>query len=319
MAALHNDGTLLLDELSQISPDDAAAASYMLANGQAKQRASRTGAARRSLNWQLLFLSSGEESLSALMGRIRKRPNPGAEIRMLDIPAEASAGLGVFEKLHEFNSGGSLALALKEATVVNHGMPGRTWLKWVVENRSALAEQLPKNIHDFCLEHIPANASGQVERSARRFALVAAAGELLTGIGITGWAEGEAENAAVCCFEDWLKDFGGGQRETENVLRQVKLFLEQHGDSRFEQMENTDNRRTVNNRAGFWRTMTEGKEFLVFPEVFKEEVCAGIDHKHAAKVLKDAGWLKSFSNRLTCCVRLPGMPVTRVYQFCSKV
>ena len=29
--------------------------------------------------------------------------------------------------------------------------------------------------------------------------------------------------------------------------------------------------------------MTEGKEFLVFPEVFKEEVCAGIDHKHAAK------------------------------------
>ncbi len=319
VAALHNDGTLLLDELSQISPDDAAAASYMLANGQAKQRASRTGAARRSLNWQLLFLSSGEESLSALMGRIRKRPNPGAEIRMLDIPAESSAGFGVFEKLHEFNSGGSLSLSMKEATAVNHGMPGRTWLKWVVENRSALAEQLPKNIHEFCLEYIPANASGQVERSARRFALVAAAGELLTGIGITGWAEGEAENAAVCCFEDWLKDFGGGQRETENVLRQVKLFLEQHGDSRFEPMENIDNRRTVNNRAGFWRTVTEGKEFLVFPEVFKEEVCAGIDHKHAAKVLKDAGWLKSFSNRLTCCVRLPGMPVTRVYQFCSKV
>ena len=26
-----------------------------------------------------------------------------------------------------------------------------------------------------------------------RFALVAAAGELLTGLGITGWAEGEAE------------------------------------------------------------------------------------------------------------------------------
>ena len=48
VAALHNDGTLLLDELSQISPDDAATASYMLANGQAKQRASRTGAARRS-------------------------------------------------------------------------------------------------------------------------------------------------------------------------------------------------------------------------------------------------------------------------------
>ena len=42
-------------------------AAYLLANGQGKARASRTGAARQSARWRLLFLSAGEESLSALM------------------------------------------------------------------------------------------------------------------------------------------------------------------------------------------------------------------------------------------------------------
>ena len=318
VAALHNDGTLLLDELSQISPDDAAAASYILANGQAKQRASRTGSARRTLTWQVLFLSSGEESLSALMGRLRKRPNPGAEIRMLDVPADAGAGLGVFKELHGFNGGGALSLAFKEAAVLNHGTAGRTWLEWVVKHRALLAEQLPERIRKFSTEHTQ-KASGQVERAARRFALVAAAGELLTACEISGWDEGEAEQAAVSCFQDWLKEFGGGQRETANVLRQVKLFLEQHGDSRFEPMENIDDRRAVINRAGFWRSVTEGKEFLVLPNVFSDEVCAGIDHKYAERVLKDAGWIKTDNKRFNRCVRLPGIGPTRVYQFCPKV
>ena len=114
-----------------------------------------------------------------------------------------------------------------------------------------LAAKLPKTIREFCVKHLPAKAAGQVERAARRFALVAAAGELLTRQDITGWDEGESEQASARCFQDWLKDFGNGHRETTNVLRRVKLFFEQHDDSRFEPMENIDERRAVINRAGF--------------------------------------------------------------------
>lgn len=60
LAALHNDGLLIFDELSQIDPREAGEAAYLLANGQGKTRASKTGAAKQSASWSLIFLSAGE-------------------------------------------------------------------------------------------------------------------------------------------------------------------------------------------------------------------------------------------------------------------
>lgn len=48
-------------------------------------------------------------------------------------------------------------------------------------------------------------------------------------------------------------------------------------------------------------------EFLIFLEVFKREVCKGQDHQFAAKVLEDAGWLKTDRDRFTHRLRLPGI------------
>jgi putative DNA primase/helicase len=80
----------------------------MLANGQGKQRAGRTGAARPRLTWRLLFLSAGEIGLAEHMGEVNKRARAGQELRMIDLPADAGAGLGIFETLHEFETGGVL-------------------------------------------------------------------------------------------------------------------------------------------------------------------------------------------------------------------
>lgn len=62
LAALHNDSLLILDELSQADPKEAGEAAYMLANGQGKTRATRTGAARKAATWRLMFLSAGEKT-----------------------------------------------------------------------------------------------------------------------------------------------------------------------------------------------------------------------------------------------------------------
>jgi uncharacterized protein (DUF927 family) len=64
-----DDGLLILDELSQIDPREAGEATYLLANGPGKTRASRTGTVRQSSRWSLFFLSAGEESLMALMAK----------------------------------------------------------------------------------------------------------------------------------------------------------------------------------------------------------------------------------------------------------
>ena len=77
------------------------------------------------------------------------------------------------------------------------------------------------------------DAGGQVRSVARRFALVAVAGELATKAGITGWPQGEAMRAAQVMFSAWLKERGTtGASEDERAKRQLAAFLSRHGASR---------------------------------------------------------------------------------------
>jgi putative DNA primase/helicase len=320
LASIHNDGLLILDELSQIDPREAGEAAYLLANGKGKARASRSGEARQSASWRLLFLSSGEESLSALLARVGKRTNAGQEIRLADIEADAGAGMGIFEQLHGKDSAAALAKAINDSSSVNHGTVGREWLRRVVTDRSALPKVITDGVRDFVREVVPAGASGQVERVARRFGLVAVAGELATAYGLSGWSEGEADRSAKACFSAWLDGYGGiGNREERALLAQVRGFIDQHGASRFQPIDATGDARIIN-RVGFWRETPEGvREYLVLHEAFKSEVCSGFDPKAAAKTLLERGWLVGSDGRSTQRVRLPGMGQVRVHVFSTQV
>lgn len=318
LAALHNDGLLVLDELSQIDPREAGEAAYMLANGQGKVRAGRTGAARQPAIWRVLFVSSGEVSLSALLAGTGKRPNAGQEVRLADIPADAGAGMGAFECLHEFSAASAFADALSIAAGRNHGAVGMEWLRRIVSNRGELAALIDEGVRDFVAENAPGELPGQVARVARRFALVAVAGELASAFGLTGWAEGEASSAASRCFADWLDGFGGAvNREQQTMLAQVRLFFEAHGASRFESIDGVNDQR-VPNRAGFYRqAANDQREYLVTREAFKAEVCKGLDHAEVAKVLAAHGWIKTEGDgSKTVSTSLPGLSRrTRVYLF----
>lgn len=317
LAALHNDNVLVLDELSQIDPREAGEAAYMLANGQGKARASRSGAARQAARWRVLFLSAGEVSLSTLIASTGKRTNAGQEVRLADIPADAGAGHGAFEVLHGFTAASVLADALTVAVERYHGAVGLAWLHHIVESRQALADLIAEGVRDFVAEAVPTGASGQVARVARRFGLVAVAGELASHYGLTGWREGMASAAVARCFADWLEGFGGTvNREQQTMLAQVRGFFESHGSSRFEGIDATHDQR-VPNRAGFYRDLPAGgREYLVLPGVFKDEVCKGIDHKAAAKELAEHGWIKTESDGgKTVSTVLPGMGKSRVYAF----
>ncbi len=73
IAAAHSGTGLILDEIGQVDGKEAGECSYMLANGEGKQRASRSGGARRKQTWRLLFLSSGETDLSQHMRAAGKK------------------------------------------------------------------------------------------------------------------------------------------------------------------------------------------------------------------------------------------------------
>ena len=320
LASLHNDGVLILDELSQCDPKDAGEAAYLLANGQGKTRAHRNGTARASLRWRLLFLSAGEESLTELMARSGYKANAGQQVRLADFDADAGVGLGAFEALNGCASPAALSLALKDAATRHHGAAGVAWLRAVVNDRDRLVDHIPDGVRQFVAENTPPEAAGQVLRVAQRFGLVAVAGELATRYGVTGWVEGEATQATSRCFASWLDSFGGaGNREDRVLLAQVRGFFETHGASRFEDVGASIDQRVIN-RAGFYRSGMEGtREFLVLPESFKRDLCAGFDQKAATQCLLAQGWiLPGADGRPTQKPRLPGIGTARVYVFTNK-
>ncbi|MGA7741358.1 MAG: DUF927 domain-containing protein [Polyangia bacterium] len=321
VAALHNDGLLLLDELGQIDPREAGGAAYLLANGHGKVRASVTGAARRAAGWHLLFLSAGEQSLASLVAEGGRRLHAGQEIRLADVDADAGAGMGIVEQLNGHTSPAALVDAIRDAAARTYGAVGDEWLRRLVPDRGKIAAHVAANVTQVAAELAPAGASGQAQRVARRFALVAVAGEMATAYGLTGWPEGEAVTATKRSFNVWLAGFGGGvgRREDAAILAHVRGFIEAHGQSRFQQWDASDMQKVID-RAGFWRDVENGRRYYILMEPFRRELCAGFDIRDVVRVLKAAGVLEPGGDgKASRRERLPGIGHARCYVITPRV
>lgn len=320
LAAGYNDALLCLDELSQVDPEKAGQIAYMLSNGSGKTRADRQGYSRKKALWQLLFLSSGEISLAEHMSEAGQKVRAGQEVRIVDIPADTHK-YGLFEDLHGHPNGDAFSQALLEGCKAFHGSAAREFLKLLIENFETVIPLIRNFSNEFMSIVVPKNADGQVSRVAKRFALVAAAGELATSFSITGWEKGDAIHSAKACFFDWLNGRGGtGSQEEQAILSQVRRFFEQHGDSRFTPWDADKDHKTIN-RVGYCKKQDREIAFFVFPESFKTEIAKGFDHKRVAEVCLKHGLLESGSNgELTRSERLPSRTKnTRCYRFTSKV
>ena len=336
-AAQHNDTLLILDELAQLDPKNAGECAYMLANGQSKARAARTGTAKPRLNWRLLFLSAGEVGLAAHMQEGGKRTRAGQELRMADIPADAGAGMGAFEALHDSEGGAAFSTRLAQAVERHYGSAGVAFVQWVADKHEGMAKRVKHDLERITAQLVPTGAAGQVQRVGGRFALVAVGGELATEAGLTGWPPGESTRAVKACFDAWLSTRGGiGNAEEYGMLAQVRSFLELHGNARFMWWHRAadDHAPNVQNRAGFKRMCTpEGKaikknsdhqreygekmqpedgegtqtEYFILPEVFDREICQGYDPQAVKRLLRDRGHLEPDGQHLHRKERLPTM------------
>jgi putative DNA primase/helicase len=331
MAAQHSDGLLCLDELAQLDPKVAGESAYMLANGQGKSRAGRTGAARPRLTWRLLFLSAGEIGLAEHMSEAGKRTRAGQELRMIDLPADAGRGCGVFEELHGHEGGGTLAQHLTRACETTFGTAGRAWLEHLTDGTDGLARLLRERMDATEAALVPELAAGQVQRVGRRFALVAVAGELATEAGITGWPAGTATEAARRCFNAWIEARPGGIGLTEDaqILRQARQWFGLHGEARFTDWSRADDDHAPKtmNRAGWRRAVksTSGLdelvawEWFVLPDVFRTEACKGYSERAVLRLLRERGHLMGEGKHFGTRASPPGADKVTVYRVGSSI
>jgi putative DNA primase/helicase len=311
-AAQFTDTVMVLDELGQLDGRDAQQAFYMLANGQGKQRAGRDGSVREPKSWRVVYLSSGELPVDAKVSETPgRKARAGQLVRLLDVPAERGVGCGVFDGGGPNGDAAALAKSIKHAASSAFGTAGPEFVRQLIAD-GVTGDDVRKLIHDFMLTTIPAGADGQVERAAQRFGLVAAAGELAAKSGIVPWRAGAARDAAAWALARWIELRGGsGPAEARQAIETVRLFIEQHGDARFASVEEPE-ARPVQNRAGYRKGAGLEREWWILPEVWKAEVCAGHDAQLVARVLAEAGMLRTQAEGWQCKVRV-GSATYRCY------
>lgn len=315
-ASLHTDLLLILDEISQLDPKHAGACAYLLANGQGKGRASKDGSARATASFRLLFLSAGEIGLCDLVTEGGGRPRAGQEVRVVDIPADAGKGLGVFDQIPAGTAPGAFADQLKQAAAKYHGHPLPALLNRLASGIEAARTQLRTARDGLAEDWLGCATDGQVRRVAQRFALIAAAGELATDYGLTGWPAGEAQRAAHACFDSWLSARGSsGNAEPLAMLAQVRAFLSAHGESRFSKWDSHSGEPRTINRAGYRRETDNGPEYFVDREIFKLEIAKGFDARQVAQMLVAHGALRTEADGTTTRKeRMPDGRSVRVYR-----
>ena len=312
-AVNHNDALLALDEMDEADGSEVGNIAYMLANGMGKQRADRDGGTRLKKQWRTLFISSGESSVAEHMRASGKQAKAGQEVRLADIPMNTGGQYKGFETVHDLSGGAELANYLKEVTANYYGTPLRAYLAALAGEQESVAAEI-KEIRDrFIQEMVPAGADGQVSRVAARFGLIAAGGELASRYQVTGWPSGESEQAARICFKAWLEHRGGtGSIEDKRLLEQIVGFFQSHGQSRFSTW-GIRGAEKIHNRAGYVLTREDETTFLVFTQVFREEICRGYSYKRALALLKGRDWLKTEGGNNTVAKKPPGDKTMRLY------
>ncbi|GEM16532.1 DUF927 domain-containing protein [Gluconobacter oxydans] len=341
------DVLLPLDEIGQLDPREAGEVAYLLSNGQGKARASRTGGARTVARFRILFLSTGELGLADLNREAGKVTKAGQEVRFADLPADAGHGQGLFEHVHDHDHDTPDAFAryLRVVTGQYFGAPLRAFLHLLTQDlaqsgNEVVQDRLRVRMGDIMREWLQSypEASGQVRSVAARFAMVAAAGELATQYGLTGWDHDTPGVMAGICFEAWLAERGTvGRREDEQAVAQLRDFIAKNGEARFErwvdpvqadsaQSEESQppgERFRTQNRAGWKRWMKEAggrhewRYFLTSEGM--SEALAGLNRRNAVQTLIETGYVLPSKTKSSTVISPPGHRNVRAYEVKASI
>lgn len=145
-AIARNDCLLVMDELTNLSPDLGVGITYELFQGVEKMRGNAdNGQNRRIRNWQTMILSNGEKNLVDQLKDIFKEKKgnvvkAGELVRMLNIPFEGLTNFHQFALDPNLPTPYHKSLAfvdfIKGNTGKFYGVAGREWIDFIIQNKN---------------------------------------------------------------------------------------------------------------------------------------------------------------------------------------
>ncbi|HGA2725504.1 TPA: DUF927 domain-containing protein [Enterobacter hormaechei] len=285
-AAAHNDALMPLDEIGQgADPVEVYKSAYALFNGTGKLQGAKEGGNRELKRWRTVAISTGEVDLETFIAGAGRKAKAGQLVRLLNIPLSKAV------RFHGHESGKHHADALKDAYQSHHGAAGRAWVQWLADHQQEAVNAV-REAEARWRGIIPADYGEQVHRVGARFAILEAA--LMAGRVITGWDEQTCRDAIQYSFNAWIREFGTGNKEHQQIIEQTEAFLNAHGLSRFAPFPYDPGSLPIANLAGYRQKGghdTDPVVFYTFPAAFEKEIAQGFNAKMFAEVLKNAGML----------------------------
>lgn len=294
-AAAHNDGLMPLDEVGQgADPRSVAQSAYALFNGVGKLQGAKEGGNRDLKRWRTVAISTGEMDLETFIASTGQKIKAGQLVRLLNIPLSKAV------RFHEYQNGKQHADALKDAYQTHHGAAGRVWVKWLANHQQQAIEAV-REAESRWRSLIPSDYGEQVHRVGARFAILEAA--LVLGTVITGWDAQTCRDAIQHSYNAWVREFGTGNKEHQQIIEQAEAFLTAYGFSRYlpypEPCErDLPIRDLAGYRTGSQRNEGEKFKFYTFPGAFEGEIASGFNPQQFARVLANAGMLEAGGDRL---------------------
>ncbi|ATO32760.1 TOPRIM and DUF927 domain-containing protein [Dickeya dianthicola] len=286
-AEAHNDGLLPLDEVGQGSDARSVSTSaYTLFNGVGKLQGAREGGNRELKRWRTVAISTGEMDMETFLASAGIPPKAGQLVRLLNLPLEKA------QQFHGYPDGKAHADALKAAYRTHYGAAGRAWIRYLAEHRED-AIQAVSEAETRWRSLIPTDYGEQVHRVAERFAILEAA--LLVGRAVTGWEPQACRDAIQHSFNAWIKEFGTGNKEHQQITAQAEAFLNTYGLSRYAPVGYDPRDLPIRELAGYrdkGKHDDEPMVFYTFPATFEAEIARGFNVRHFARVLAQSGMLK---------------------------
>jgi putative DNA primase/helicase len=277
----HNDLVLFMDDTSTADPREVAKVIYMSVSSQGKTRATTDINVRKPPPFRVLIMSSGERSNIDLLKENKLRVTPGFMVRAPDIPAigkdkTSTIGPGAAFDASDKDWNAWVVEAAK-VSVTAYGTAGPEFARRYIA-AGIKDDDVREMIDKFVASRDLIDPHGQVRRVARKFGLIAAAGELAIKLGVLPWEKGEALEAAVYAFDLWLGRRGtSGSLDLKQALERIQSLFEKSSDARFDVLGSDTLRQPAPNRLGWVKGNGDNRRWHMLPETFQREICAGFD------------------------------------------
>ncbi len=289
MAASFNDTSFCLDELGTATAPDVGKLIYNLISGTGKQAMDSSRNLRHVRSWNSVILSTGEVAIRFKIEEYGKKAKGGQLLRFMDIPA----GKSVFVNTYGMDDG-DFSNHLKAACAEYYGTAGAAFVKALLQSQpddASLSLSIKQQLEEaktLLRSDIKQELKPEQRRVLDRLGVILLAGLLAARFAIVPFTEDEIIKSIRHVRDLWLED----SHDISDVTRAIAAIINflQTQVSRFKKIpvETTDNEKfEPRDLAGF----ITHDQYYIFPEVFRNEVCAGFDCASVCDELKTLGFL----------------------------